>query len=147
MKVFRPLLIAGLLVAPNIASSQGAPVAADPRLDRLKTEALTAVEGRAKMVQEIVDMLFSFGELGFQEFESSKYLTGILEQNGFKVERGVAGIPTSWIARWGSGKPVISLGSDIDGIPQANQKPPSDSAKRRSHSRPVMAKATTPARR
>jgi aminobenzoyl-glutamate utilization protein B len=123
MKVFRPLLIAGLLVAPILASAQGAPAAADPRLDRLKTEALTAVEGRAKMVQEIVDMLFSFGELGFQEFESSKYLTGILEQNGFKVERGVAGIPTSWIARWGSGKPVISLGSDIDGIPQANQKP------------------------
>ena len=123
MKVFRPLLAAILLVAPAIASAQAATAAADPRLDRLKAEALTAVEGRAKMVQEIVDMLFSFGELGFQEFETSKYLTGILEQNGFKVERGVAGIPTAWIARWGSGKPVISLGSDIDGIPQANQKP------------------------
>src|SRR5688572_14211552 len=123
MKVFRPLLAATLLVAPVIASAQAATAGADPRLERLKTEALTAVEGKAKMVQEIVDMLFSFGELGFQEFETSKYLTGILEQNGFKVERGVAGIPTAWIARWGSGKPVISLGSDIDGIPQANQKP------------------------
>ena len=123
MRVPRLLAIALLTAPMGAMAAQTAAPAADPRLDRLKTEALTAVEGRAKMVQEIVDMLFSFGELGFQEFETSKYLTGILEQNGFKVERGVAGIPTAWIARWGSGKPVISLGSDIDGIPQANQKP------------------------
>src|SRR5688500_7184201 len=119
-------LIAIALLSAPIGAVQAKSVgqgAADPRLERLKIEALTAVEGKAKMVQEIVDMLFSFGELGFQEFETSKYLTGILEQNGFKVERGVAGIPTAWVARWGSGKPVISLGSDIDGIPQANQKP------------------------
>jgi aminobenzoyl-glutamate utilization protein B len=58
-----------------------------------------------------------------QEFETSKYLTGILEQNGFTVERGVAGIPTAWVAKWGSGKPVIALGSDIDCIPQASNKP------------------------
>jgi aminobenzoyl-glutamate utilization protein B len=112
-------LLAGLL------SSQAASQAArpDPRLERFKTEALTKVEAKAKMIQEIVDMLFSFGELGMQEFETSKYLTGLLEQNGFSIERGVADMPTAWIARWGSGKPVISLGSDIDGIPQANQKP------------------------
>ncbi len=121
MKAYRLFATASLLTAPALSSLKAQ--VPDPRLDRLKTEALTAVDGRAKMVQEIVDMLFSFGELGFQEFESSKYLTGILEQNGFKVERGVAGIPTAWVAKWGSGKPVISLGSDIDGIPQANQKP------------------------
>jgi aminobenzoyl-glutamate utilization protein B len=122
MRLLR-LLSAGLIILPTSLAAQTASAGADPRLDRLKTEALTAVEGKAKLVQEIVDMLFSFGELGFQEFETSKYLTGILEQNGFTIERGVAGIPTAWTARWGSGKPVISLGSDIDGIPQANQKP------------------------
>jgi aminobenzoyl-glutamate utilization protein B len=58
-----------------------------------------------------------------QEVETSKYLSGLLEQNGFKVERGVAGIPTAFVAKWGSGKPVISLGSDIDGIPQAWNDP------------------------
>ena len=101
-----------------------APVAAlNPQLAKLKTEALALVEGRAKQVQEIVDMLFSFQELGFQEFESTKYLTGILEKEGFKIERGVAGIPTAWVARWGSGKPEVALGSDVDGIPQAGQKP------------------------
>src|SRR5205814_7261508 len=99
------------------------PKVADPRVERLKAEALTKIEGRAKQIQEMVDMVFSFGELGMQEFETSKYLTGILEQNGFAIERGVAGIPTAWVARWGSGKPVIALGSDIDCIPQASNKP------------------------
>ncbi|HEX9562555.1 MAG TPA: amidohydrolase [Gemmatimonadaceae bacterium] len=97
--------------------------AQDARLERLKTEALQKVDTRARLVQEIIDHVFSFGELGMQEFETSKYLTGILEQNGFTVERGYAGIPTAWVATWGSGKPVIALGSDIDGIPQSNQKP------------------------
>ncbi len=136
--IARPLDLAVAIIAllgltPNGSPlrAQGAPVAAtstvavDPRLAKLKAEALVLVEGRAKQVQEMVDMLFSFQELGFQEFESTKYLTGILEKEGFKIERGVAGIPTAWTARWsqGSGKPEISLGSDVDGIPQAGQKP------------------------
>ena len=96
---------------------------ASARLDALKAEAAKEIDARAKMIQEMVDQVFSYGELGMQEVETSKYLTGILEQNGFKVDRGVAGIPTAFVARWGSGKPVISLGSDIDGIPQAGNKP------------------------
>lgn len=96
---------------------------ASPALDALKAEVAKRVDAKAKLIQEMVDQVFSFGELGMQEFETSKYLTGILEQNGFKVERGVAGMPTAWVARWGSGKPVISLGSDIDGIPKTNTKP------------------------
>jgi aminobenzoyl-glutamate utilization protein B len=94
-----------------------------PQLDALKAEAAKEIDAKAKMIQEMVDQVFSFGELGMQEVETSKYLTGILEQNGFKVERGVAGIPTAFVAKWGSGKPVISLGSDIDDIPQASNKP------------------------
>ncbi len=73
--------------------------------------------------QQMIDMVFSFGELGFQEFETQRYLTGILKQNGFAIETGVAGIPSAWVAKWGSGKPVIALGSDVDCIPQASQKP------------------------
>ena len=95
----------------------------DARLETLKTEALALVEGRAKLVQEIVDHLFSFGELGMQEFETQRYLTELLAENGFEIELGVAGMPSAWTARWGSGKPVIALGSDIDGIPKSNQKP------------------------
>ena len=94
-------------------------------LDDLKDEVLGMVEARSKQVQEIVDMLFSFGELGMQEFETQRYLTGILEDAGFDIELGVAGMPSAWTARWsnGTGSPVIAMGSDVDGIPQSNQKP------------------------
>ncbi|MFM8346853.1 MAG: amidohydrolase [Bacteroidota bacterium] len=95
------------------------------KLESLKKEASQEVEKNAVLGQQINDMLFSFSELGFQEVETFTYLTTLLEKNGFKIERGVAGIPTAWIARWsyGSGKPVIALGSDVDCIPKASQKP------------------------
>ncbi|MEK7402327.1 MAG: amidohydrolase [Gemmatimonadota bacterium] len=98
----------------------------DPKLQTLKQQAIRLVDSMSVLTQQMVDQIFSFGELGFQEFETSKYLTGILEKNGFTVTRGVSGIPTAWVAMWRSpagAKPVISLGSDIDGIPQASNKP------------------------
>src|ERR1700681_3773866 len=101
---------------------------AQPKIDPQKEAAMKAdltgqIDAMKKRAQVMVDSVFSFGELGFQEFETSKYLSGILEKEGFKIERGVAGIPTAFVASWGEGKPVISLGSDIDDIPQASQKP------------------------
>ncbi len=119
MRVFVRLMVLYLLVPALL----GAQAPAHPRLDQFKTEIARAIDARAKLGQQMVDQVYSFGELGMQEVETSKYLTGILEQNGFTVERGVAGIPTAWVARWGRGSPVISLGSDIDAIPQANQNP------------------------
>ena len=71
----------------------------------------------------MVDMVFSYGELGFQEFETSRYLTEVLAKNGFTIQKDISGIPTAWMAKWGSGSPVIALGSDIDCIPKASQKP------------------------
>jgi aminobenzoyl-glutamate utilization protein B len=91
--------------------------------DALKADLLGGIDGMKKQTQVMVDQIFSYGELGFQEFETSKYLTDLLEKQGFQVQRGVAGIPTAWTATFGSGKPVIALGSDIDCIPQASQKP------------------------
>lgn len=92
-------------------------------IEGLKKQALISVTAKEKNVQEMVDMIFSYGELGFQEVETSKYITTILAKNGFNVEKGIAGIPTAWMARWGSGSPVIALGSDLDCIPKASQKP------------------------
>jgi len=113
------------LPAQTAQTGAAATAPADPRLAKLKEEALQMVQARSKQVQEIVDMLFSFQELGFQEWESQKYLTGLLAKEGFTIEKGVAGIPTAWTAKWsyGTGKPEISLGSDVDGIPQASNKP------------------------
>jgi len=135
--------IALLALTPVVSSAQGRPgggtqerrpdldfkvdlPADDARLTALKSQAVRMVDSMSTMTQQMVDMLFSFGELGFQEEETQKYLTAILEKNGFKVTRGVAGIPTAWVAVWSSpagAKPNISLGSDVDGIPQASNKP------------------------
>jgi aminobenzoyl-glutamate utilization protein B len=95
----------------------------DARIEKLKAEAVADVEAMKDRTQQMVDSIFSFGELGFQETETHRYVVDILKKNGFTVEEGVAGIPTAFMASWGSGKPVIALGSDIDGIPQASQKP------------------------
>jgi aminobenzoyl-glutamate utilization protein B len=105
-----------------------APVLAQPKVSPEKEAAMKAdlvgqIDAMKKQAQVMVDSVFSFGELGFQEFETSAYLSGILEKEGFKIEHNYAGVPTAWVASWGSGKPVISLGSDIDDIPQASQKP------------------------
>ncbi len=90
---------------------------------QLKQEAFARVDGLNKLAQVMVDTVFSFGELGFQEFETSRYLTQVLRDNGFRIETGVAGMPTAWTATWGSGKPVIGFISDIDALPGTSQKP------------------------
>jgi aminobenzoyl-glutamate utilization protein B len=116
-------LVAALVAAPIAQKPAPNTGAASPRLEALKQEAAADVESRAQFSQQMVDQIFSYGELGFQEFETHRYLIDILKQNGFAVQEGIAGVPTAFMATWGSGKPVIALGSDIDGIPQASQKP------------------------
>jgi aminobenzoyl-glutamate utilization protein B len=111
-----------LLAAVFICLVPAAPP--DPAKEKaMKADLVGQVESMKTQAQVMVDTIFSFAELGFQEYETSKYLTDMLEHEGFKIERGIADIPTAWMATWGSGKPVISLGSDIDCIPQASQKP------------------------
>lgn len=115
-----------LLLSSGIAFSQKKKKEAAPapdKLELLKQEVIKKIDERQKFTQEVNDQIFSFGELGFQEFETTKYLTTLLEKNGFTIQRGVAGMPTAWIAKWGSGKPVIAIGSDVDCIPKASQKP------------------------
>jgi aminobenzoyl-glutamate utilization protein B len=108
---------------PPSTTATTTPAASNPRADQFKRDVGLEVDGLGEMVQRMNDQVFSFAELGFQEFETTKYLTGILRQNGFSIQENLAGIPTGWMASWGSGKPVIALGSDIDDIPQASQKP------------------------
>jgi aminobenzoyl-glutamate utilization protein B len=121
-----PLAPAGGVLSADqqgAAAPQTSPV--DPRVAKLKALVDSDVSSPAMfdLGQQMNDMVFSFGEIGFQEFETQKYLGRLLRENGFSVQDGVAGIPTAWVARWGSGKPVIAFGSDIDGIPQGSQKP------------------------
>src|SRR2546429_7284983 len=91
-----------LLLAAACALAQ--PKVAPDKEAAMKADLAGQIDAMKKQAQIMVDSVFSFGELGFQEFETTKYLTGILERDGFKIERGVAGIPTAWVASWGSGK-------------------------------------------
>jgi aminobenzoyl-glutamate utilization protein B len=118
--VTRRLLVFSLVIASYSLGQTDVNAAKEASL---KADLAGQIDAMKKQAQVMTDSVFSFGELGFQEFETSKYLTAILEKEGFKVERGVAGIPTAFVATWGQGKPVIALGSDIDDIPQASQKP------------------------
>ena len=89
----------------------------------LKQQAVADVDANAKLVQQMVDQVFSFAEPGYQEIRTSAYLTGILEKNGFQITHGVAGIPTAWTATWGDGGPLIALGSDLDDLRGLSQYP------------------------
>ncbi|MGH7350380.1 MAG: amidohydrolase [Candidatus Rokuibacteriota bacterium] len=109
-------LVAASLAAPAVAQRR-------PPLAQLKREVQAEVASLQKLTQEMTDMIFSFSELGFQEQWTSDYITGILEKEGFRIERGVAGMPTAYVASWGSGKPVIGFMADIDGLPETSQKP------------------------
>ena len=119
------LSLAALLAAAPLA--QNRPEQPDqpdnPRVAGFKARVGEDVDAMATFTQQMVDQIFSYGELGFQEVETHRYLVDLLRKNGFTVQEGIAGIPTAFMATWGSGKPVLALGSDIDGIPQASQKP------------------------
>ena len=113
-KFVAALLAASLMAGPAFALATPAQ----------KKAADAGVEARAKMAADMVDMIFSFAEPGFQEHKTAEYLAGILEKNGFKVERGAAGIPTAFSATWSNGDgPKIALGSDIDGLLGLSQYP------------------------
>ncbi len=120
---FATAVTVSLTAAPGQQAPASAPAASNPKTDQYKNDVGLEVDAMQENIQKWNDMVFSFAEPGFQEFETSKYLSGILKQNGFSIQENLAGIPTAWMATWGSGKPVIALGSDIDDIPQASQKP------------------------
>ncbi|MHA7129925.1 amidohydrolase [Algoriphagus namhaensis] len=123
MKSLRHLSLAVLCTA-GLAYQSQAQKYSENQIESLKTEVAQIVEANHKMSQVMVDKIFSFAELGFQEVESSKYLTGILAENGFEIKTGISGIPTAWWATWSNGDgPVIALGSDVDNIPKASQYP------------------------
>src|SRR5436305_14344960 len=114
-KKLMALLLSASVLAPMPAFAVAPP--------DYKQEAIANVDSHTKMVQVMVDTLFSFGEPGFQEFRTSGYITDILAKNGFKITKGVAGIPTAWTATWGEGGPLIALGSDEDDLRGVSQIP------------------------
>ena len=91
-------------------------------LDRAKSEAIDWIEKNRARLVEVSDAVWGFAELGFVEFKSSKLVADELEKHGFSVKRGVASIPTAFVAECGSGKPVIGIMGEYDALPGISQK-------------------------
>src|SRR6267378_784091 len=91
--------VAAFVVTVSLHAAQTAQapaaVAANPQLDLYKRNVGLEVDAMGENIQKMNDMVFSFAEPGFQEFETSKYLVGILKQNGFSIQENLAGIPTA----------------------------------------------------
>jgi aminobenzoyl-glutamate utilization protein B len=81
------------------------------------------VDRNAAALARLGDMVFYYGELGMQEFRTAELLTGTLERAGFDVTRNLSGFPTGFMARFGSGDPVIAMHCEFDGNPGNSQVP------------------------
>ena len=112
------LVLAGLLTLVAETSPQQDPARplSSPQVERLKDQIALDVDSRRDFTQQMVDSIFSFSELGFQEYETQRYVTEILEDHGFSVERGLAGIPTAWMATWGSSTVRLSRSPSVRNI-------------------------------
>jgi len=80
---------------------------------------------KSKVVEQfgkISDAIWSYAELGLQEFKSSKLLAETLKKAGFKIEMDLAGMPTCFVATYGEGKPVIGILGEYDALPMISQK-------------------------
>ncbi|MBL8827877.1 MAG: amidohydrolase [Planctomycetaceae bacterium] len=94
---------------------------ADPQLTPAKQAAVAAVDERAAMITDLGKKVWEFAELAFQEHKSSALLADALEREGFKVTRGVATMPTAFVAEYGSGKPVVAILAEYDALPGLSQ--------------------------
>jgi aminobenzoyl-glutamate utilization protein B len=91
-------------------------------LEKAKRDALSWVDENEKRVVEVSDKIWDYTELGFIEHKSAKLLSDTLEKHGFRVERGVAGMPTAFVATWGKGGPVIGVMGEYDALMGVSQK-------------------------
>jgi len=89
----------------------------------LKEIAIKWIQENESQIIKISDNIWEFAELGLQEFKSSTLLADELQKAGFTVQRGVAGMPTAFVASFGSGKPVIGIMGEYDALAGLSQKP------------------------
>jgi aminobenzoyl-glutamate utilization protein B len=90
--------------------------------DADKQAAFTWVDQNASTIQRVSENIWNYAELALREFKSSRELAGYLEENGFQVKRGVAGLPTAFVAEHGRGRPIIAIYGEYDALPGVSQK-------------------------
>ncbi len=90
--------------------------------NKIKQTALHWIEEHQDLIIDAHQQAWELAEVGLQEMQTSKLLADILEENGFTVERGVAGMPSAFVATYGSGGPVIGMMAELDALPGLSQE-------------------------
>lgn len=88
-----------------------------------KQIALEWVQENEKLLIDVHNKIWNLAEVGLQELKTAKILIDILEKNGFSINRGVAGMPSAFVATFGSGAPIIGVMGELDALPGLSQKP------------------------
>ena len=91
-------------------------------MSKEKQTALEWIEQNEKLLTDVHQKIWELAEVGLQEFRTAKVLMDILEKNGFKMEKGVAGMPSAFVATYGSGKPTIGIMGELDALPGISNK-------------------------
>ena len=87
-----------------------------------KNAVLASVEKHQQELIKLSDQVWGFAEIAMKETKSSKLLADYAEAQGFKVTRGVAEIPTAFVAEYGGGNPIIGVLGEFDALPGLSQK-------------------------
>lgn len=88
---------------------------------KTKEDVFKSIDSKYDQYSNIAHRIWEFAEVGYQEVKSSDLLQETLTKAGFKIEKGVAGIPTAFVASYGSGKPVIAILGEFDALPGVSQ--------------------------
>ena len=91
-------------------------------ISALKQEVISSIEDQRSKLIEMSDSIWTWAELALIEEKSSKLLSDYASANGMRIETGVAGMPTAFIASYGSGSPVIGILGEFDALPGLSQK-------------------------
>ncbi len=89
--------------------------------DQFKTQATTDIQAHYDQYKNMALQIWDYAEVGYKEVKSSALLQKTLQENGFTVEAGVAGMPTAFVATYGTGKPVIAILAEFDALPGLSQ--------------------------
>jgi len=87
-----------------------------------KSTLIQSIDGHSGELIAMSDEIWALAETAFEETKSSKILADYAEAQGFRVERGIIGIPTAFVASYGSGKPIIGILGEFDALPGVSQK-------------------------
>lgn len=117
--------VARVAIALALAAvvAPGPAVATAQSVEQGKQDAFDHAAALNELVAEMSMRLWDFSEIALEEAESSSYLARVLEDEGFALERGAAGMPTAFVASWGSGRPILGVLAEYDALPNIGNAP------------------------